>query len=58
MQTFSESKRLAEAKMIDRQQAMVGQHNARAAVSMMKATPSALSVRFVSALESPHFKPG
>jgi hypothetical protein len=32
MQTFSESKRLAEAKMIDRQQATVGQHDARTAV--------------------------
>jgi transposase InsO family protein len=33
MQTFSESKRLAEAKMLDRQQAQVGQYDARTAVS-------------------------
>jgi hypothetical protein len=33
MQTFSESKGLAEAKMLDRQQALVGQHGARTAVS-------------------------
>jgi hypothetical protein len=33
MQTFSESKQLAEAKLIDRQQATVGQYDARTAVS-------------------------
>lgn len=33
MQTFSESKHLAEAKMLDKQQAMVGQSNSEAAVS-------------------------
>jgi hypothetical protein len=33
MQTFSDSKRLAEAKMLDRQQGLVGQHDTRAAVS-------------------------
>jgi hypothetical protein len=33
MQTFIESKRLAEAKMLERQQATIGQHDARTAVS-------------------------
>ena len=33
MQTFSESKHLAEAKMLDRQQVMVGQHDEQPAVS-------------------------
>jgi transposase InsO family protein len=33
MQTFGESKHLAEAKMLDKQQAMVGQSNSEAAVS-------------------------
>jgi hypothetical protein len=35
MQTFSESKRLAEAKMLDRQQALAGQPDARTAVSKL-----------------------
>ena len=33
MQTFGESKHLAEAKMLDREQVMVGQHDERPAVS-------------------------
>jgi len=32
MQTFGESKHLAEAKMLDRQQALVGQSDSEAAV--------------------------